>query len=210
MTLAQTRPDQAHSGQPHTASDGPAAARRAMIDSQLRTSGINDAFVLARMGAVPREDHVPAAARGVAYVDRAIALDGGGHIAAPVFYGAMLREARPGVDDQVLIVDGGSGYLPALVAPLAASAKVVTPEEARGALRGKFSLILVDGAVELFPETLAKRLAEDGRVVTGLVEKGVTRLAIGRMAAGGIGWWRLVEMGIPVLAGFEAPKRWSF
>ena len=36
-----------------------AAARKAMLDSQLRTSGVNDAFVLERMGAVPREDFVP-------------------------------------------------------------------------------------------------------------------------------------------------------
>ncbi|WP_374407277.1 protein-L-isoaspartate O-methyltransferase [Pelagerythrobacter sp.] len=205
MTLAETP----------TAPDGTpaiehAAARRAMIDSQLRTSGVSDTFVLERMRTVPREDHVPPSARGVAYMDRAIALDGGGYIAAPVFYGALLREARPGPDDSVLMVDGGSGYLPALLAPLAGSVKVVTPEEATGSLRGKFSLILVDGAVEVFPDTLAKRLADNARVVTGLIENGVTRLAIGRPAGDGIGWWRLAEMGIPRLPGFDAPKRWSF
>ena len=35
-------------------------ARRAMIDSQLRTSGVNEEYVLARMFAVPREDFLPA------------------------------------------------------------------------------------------------------------------------------------------------------
>ena len=41
------------------------AARRAMIDSQLRVSGINDERVLAAFGAVAREDHVPAAAHAL-------------------------------------------------------------------------------------------------------------------------------------------------
>ena len=41
---------------------GQAAARKAMLDSQLRTSGINAAYALARMGEVAREDFVPAAA----------------------------------------------------------------------------------------------------------------------------------------------------
>jgi protein-L-isoaspartate(D-aspartate) O-methyltransferase len=46
--------------------------------------------------------------------------------------------------------------------------------------------------------------------VTGLVERGVTRLAIGRKAAGAVALLPLAEMGIPVLAEFAAPKRWSF
>jgi protein-L-isoaspartate(D-aspartate) O-methyltransferase len=39
------------------------AARRAMIDSQLRTSGVNEPWVLARFAAVPRENFVPGGAR---------------------------------------------------------------------------------------------------------------------------------------------------
>lgn len=205
MTLAETRTVQTSAPQADFA-----AARRAMIDSQLRTSGINDAGVLQRMAAVAREAHVPDGARGVAYMDRGIAFDDGRHIAAPVFYGMALQEARPEPSDEVLVVDGGSGYLPALVEPLVKSIKAIAPEQALGSLRGTFSLILIDGAVEQFPETLTRRLAEDGRVVAGLIEDGVTRLAAGRPAGGGIGWLRLAEIGIPRLRQFDAPKRWSF
>jgi len=205
MTLAETRTLQTSAPRADFA-----AARRAMIDSQLRTSGINDAGVLQRMAAVAREAHVPEGARGVAYMDRGIAFDDGGHIAAPVFYGMTLQEARPEPSDEVLVVDGGSGYLPALVEPLVKSVKAITPEQAHGSLRGTFSLILIDGAVEQFPDTLTRRLAEDGRVVAGLIEDGVTRLAAGRPAGGAIGWLRLAEMGIPRLRQFDTPKRWSF
>ena len=44
------------------------AARRAMIDSQLRTSGVNEPWVLAAFARVPREDFVPVAARDAAYI----------------------------------------------------------------------------------------------------------------------------------------------
>ena len=42
-----------------------AAARKAMLDSQLRTSGVNEPFVLERMGAVAREEFVPESMRSV-------------------------------------------------------------------------------------------------------------------------------------------------
>ena len=105
-------------------------ARRSMIDSQLRTSGVNEDFVLARMAAVPREDFVPAGSRGVAYIDRAIPLDNGRRIAAPLFYGMVLAEAQPSLDDTVLVVDAGSGYLAELIKPLVASVDSITADEA--------------------------------------------------------------------------------
>lgn len=187
------------------------AARRAMIDSQLRTSGVNEPWVLARMAAVPREDFVPAGARDIAYIDRAIPLAGGAMLAAPLVHARMLAEARPTAADRVLVVDGGSGYLAALLEGLAGSVKVVTPADAAGgAAKGEYTLVLIDGAIEHFPLTLAKRVTDDGRVVTGLAEGAVTRLAIGRKAAGAIALLPLSEMGIPRLTAFDKPKAWAF
>lgn len=201
MTLTETRP----------APLDFAAARRAMIDSQLRTSGVNDPRVLERMAAVAREDHVPEALRTVAYVDRALALGDGRRIAAPLFYGMVLAEAQVRADDRVLVVDGGSGYLAALAAPLAATVDVLDPAGALGKGKGSaYSLVLVDGAIEHVPATLARRMAEGGRIVTGLVERGVTRLATGRKAATGVALLPLAELGIPRLAEFDRPVGWSF
>ena len=188
-----------------------AAARRAMIDSQLRTSGVNEPFVLERMGALAREDFVPQAARGIAYMDRAVPLGDGRFLAAPVVHGRMLAEARPTAADRALVVDGGSGYLPELLRPLVGQLEVVAPEAAAtSAKRGDFSLLLIDGAVEQVPGSLARRLADDGRVVTGLVRDGVTRLAVGRKAAGEVALLPLAEIGMPVLHAFDRPKSWVF
>ena len=189
-----------------------AAARRSMIDSQLRPSGVNDLVVLQRMGSVPREDFVPEGARAYAYMDRAVPLGDGAALAAPVVHGLMLSEARPQPSDRVLIVDAGSGYLAALVEPLVSELETISPEDAAKSSRkaGAFTLLLVDGAVEALPASLVKRLGDDARVVTGLVRNGVTRLAIGRKAGGGVALQPLAEVGIPRLDAFDTEKGWSF
>jgi protein-L-isoaspartate(D-aspartate) O-methyltransferase len=126
-----------------------AAARRAMVDSQLRTSGVNARFVLERMLIVPREDFVPENARGTAYMDRAIRLENGGFLPAPVFHGMLLEEASPRVEDKVVVVDGGSGYLTELVRPLVAEVETITAEAAaKGDVQtGYATLLLIDGAI---------------------------------------------------------------
>jgi protein-L-isoaspartate(D-aspartate) O-methyltransferase len=164
------------------------------------------------MAEVTRERFVPESARGFAYIDRAIALGGGRQLAAPVVHGMMLQEARPAPADKALLVDGGSGYLAELLRPMVGTLEVVTPDEAVAASRkgGEFTLLVIDGAVEQLPDALARRLADDGRVVAGVVTSGITRLAVGRKAAGAVALLPLAEIGIPVLPEFAAPKGWSF
>lgn len=187
-------------------------ARKAMIDSQLRTSGVNEPFVLTRMSSLAREDFVPEAARSIAYIDRAIPLGEGRFLAAPLVHGMMLAEARPGPDDSVLVVEGGSGYLAELLRPMVGNIETVSADEADGGRKSRktYSLILVDGAIEQLPDSLARRLEENGRIVTGLVLRGVTRLAVGRKIAGSVTMQPLAEIGIPVLHAFDRPKEWSF
>lgn len=183
-----------------------------MIDSQLRTSGVNAEPVLRRMADVAREDFVPESARGFAYIDRAIALGGGRHLAAPVVHGMMLQEARPGPGDKALLVDGGSGYLAELLRPLVGSLEVLSPAEAIAGSRkgGDITLLVIDGAIGQLPDELGCRLADGARAVAGVVEDGITRLAIGRKAGDTVALLPLAELGIPVLPEFAVPKGWSF
>ncbi len=187
------------------------AARKAMIDSQLRTSGVNDPQILAAMARVPREDFVPAASKASAYVDRAVALGNGQYLAAPLVHGRMLSEAAPTQDDAVLLVGDAKGYLAALLAPLTGSLDTVTPADAHKKQRkSAYTLIIIDGAIEELPQALTAQLEEGGRLVTGLVLRSVTRLAVGRKVAGEVALLPLAEIGIPALADFAAPHRWSF
>jgi protein-L-isoaspartate(D-aspartate) O-methyltransferase len=192
--------------------DSPTAvARRAMIDSQLRTSGVNEEYVLARMLAVPREDFLPEDKAALAYIDRAVSLGAAGHLAAPLFYGKLLLEAAPAREDRVLVVEGGTGYLAQLLRPLVAEVVTVSAADAAaGTVSGEYSLIVVDGAIEQLPEALVACLAEDGRIVSGLILRQVTRLAAGRKVAGKVVLQPFEDLGIPVLHAFDVPKGWSF
>ena len=187
-------------------------ARRAMIDSQLRTSGVTEPFVIARMGLVPREEFVPEGQRAGAYADRAVRLPDGGFLPAPVFHGMLLAEAHPTKEDHVIVVDAGSGYLPALVEPMVATMTVASAADAVAGKPGteNASLLLIDGAIEELPEALVKALAPDARVVSGLFDRGVTRLAAGRKAGGGVALVPLAEVGVPRLAAFDRETGWTF
>jgi len=201
MTLVDNRP----------AAPDFAAARKAMIDSQLRVSEVNDPTVLERMNTVPREDFVPDSARAIAYVDRAVPLGGGRFLAAPLVQGRLLEEAAPTVADKALLVDGGSGYMTELLRPLVGSLEALSPADALAPGKaGDFTLLVIEGAIEALPDALAGRLAENARVVTGLLSRGITRLAVGRKIAGEVALMPLAEIGMPVLPEFAVPKGWSF
>ncbi len=203
MTVVEERANAAEPG----ADAG--TARRAMIDSQLRVSGINDAAILAAFLAVPREDFVPEARRAVAYADRAVALGDGAVLSPALTYGQMLIAAEPTSADSVLVIGNPGGYLAALAAKLADK---VTLMAASGdwAKAGEHALVLVDGAIEELPTALADVVAADGRIVTGVVERGVTRLALGRKVAGQLVLSVLSEADFAPLAAFIARPKWSF
>jgi len=197
----------------HYAPEGAEAgsARRAMIDSQLRTCGVNEPWVLSALACVAREDYVPAESRAAAYIDRAVPLGDGRALPAPLFHGKLLGAAEPRNSDKVLVVTAGSDYLAAVIARLTGNVDKIDAAALGGGLPGTgYSLIVIDGAAGEVPAVLADALAADGRIVTGLVDKGISRLAIGRKVAGTVSYLPLADLGIPAIAELAAPKHWSF
>jgi protein-L-isoaspartate(D-aspartate) O-methyltransferase len=195
----------------HYAANGAEAgsARRAMIESQLRTSGVNAPAVLSAMAAVAREDHVPAGQRAAAYIDRAVPLGNGRFLAAPLFAGKVLTAAEPVSADKALVVTAGSHYLAEVARGLVGSLDTVDAAEVSKGVAGGYSLILIDGAAGEVPQALADALAEGGRIVTGLVDRGVSRLAIGRKIGGAVSFLSLDDLGIPAIPDFAVAKGWS-
>lgn len=191
------------------AEPGAEAARRAMVDSQLRVSGINDTDILAAFMAVPREDFVPEARRAVAYADRAVVLGDGAVLSPALTYGQMLIAAQPVTGDSVLVIGAPGGYLAALAAKLCAE---VTLCAATGdwAASGMHTLVLIDGAIEVVPHALVGAVAAEGRLVTGLIERGVTRLALGRKIGDTLALTALAEADFAALPTFAARPQWSF
>lgn len=201
--------------------------RAAMVESQLRTSDVDDQRVIAAMARVPREDFVPTERRAMTYVDRPIPLGQGRALNPPLITGRLLKEAQVEAGDKVLLVGAATGYSAALLKALGADVTAVEEEggpqtQAAGVtlVRGPLSagapagapydLLFVDGAVEEVPATLVQQLADGARVVTGIVERGVTRLCSGRVVAGVLGLASLADMEMVVLPGFAAPERFRF
>lgn len=208
--------------------------RRAMVASQLRTTAVNDVRVIEAMGAVERERFVPASRRALAYVDTPVPLGDGRALNPPMVVGRLLTEANVVPTDKALVVGAATGYAAALLARLAASVVAVEgdaalvaemrtalagvanvtvvegPAAAGAADAGPYDLILIDGAVEQIPDALVAQLAPGGRIAAPVIDDGVTRLTIARVAGGAVSFQRVADAEAAVLPGFERPRTFSF
>ena len=206
-----------------------AAARLAMVESQLRPQGVTDRAVLDAMGAVPRERFVPEGMRPLAYADRAVPLGDGRFLSAPGVLGQLLTQMMPQQGQRALVVGAATGYSAAVLAhiglevvaiesssDLAEQARDAGVEVAVAALDGghnksaPYDQILIDGAVEHLPETIIDQLADGGRLGAGLVDRGITRLIVGRKAGIAFGFLSVGDAGVPVLPGFARPAAFTF
>ena len=204
-------------------------ARRAMVDSQLRPEAVTDRGVLAAMAAVERERFVPESAKALAYFDRPLPLTKDRAMMPPAALGRLLSELAPRAGERALVVGSGTGYSAALLQAigleavalesdeaLAASAREAGIETVSGALAdgwkgsAPYDIILLDGAVEEIPATLIKQLAAGGRLAGAIVDRGVTRLVVGRAAGGSLGLRTLADADVDILPGFERPRAFTF
>src|SRR4051812_31920870 len=95
-----------------------AAARLAMVESQLRPQGVTDRAVLDAMGEIARERFVPGEMRPLAYADRAVPLGDGRFLAAPGVLGQLLTQMAPEPGQRALVVGAGTGYSAAVLAQM--------------------------------------------------------------------------------------------
>jgi protein-L-isoaspartate(D-aspartate) O-methyltransferase len=206
-----------------------AAARAAMVENQLRPQGVTDPAVLEAMSQIRREAFLPSHTRPLAYVDRAVAIGDGRFLAAPAVLGQLLTQMMPERGQHALVVGSGTGYSAAVLArvglevtavesdpALVAAARELKVKVVEGPLeRGwaddaPYDQILIDGAVERIPDAIVEQLADGGRLGAAIVERGITRLVIGRKVRGGFGTLSIGDAGVPALPGFSRPKAFIF
>ena len=185
-----------------------AAARRAMIDSQLRPQGVSDPAVLAAMAAVPREQFVPEAVRPLAYMDRPLDLGEGKAMMPPAALARLIMELEPRAGERALVVGLGNAYAAKVLEALGLS--VDTADDHHSAGKAIYDIVLIDGAVEDVPAGLVARLGANGRLGTAVADNGVTRLAIGKVSNGILGLRRFADAQVPVLSAFARPRVFTF
>lgn len=210
------------------------AMRQAMVASQLRTNAVNDPRVVAAMGKVPRERFLPEEQAEFAYRDTAPPLGRARYLNVPMATGRLLTEAYLEAEDRALLIGAATGYTAAVLAEIVAHVVAVESDAAlagfaRGALGGAakvelvegpmeagsaagapYDVLVIDGAVEFVPDALLEQVRPGGRVVTGLVDRNVIRLASGRRSAGGFGLATFADIDCVVLPGFAKPRRFTF
>jgi protein-L-isoaspartate(D-aspartate) O-methyltransferase len=168
-----------------------AAARRMMVDGQVRTADVTTPELIAAMLAVPRETFVPQALTALAYADSDIALGAGRALIKPMVLAKLIQAALVGPDAHVLDVACGTGYSSAVLSRIAGSV-VALEEDSALARRAKdalaavgaiavevvtgplaagwpaaapYDVILLNGATEIVPHALGRQLKPNGRLV---------------------------------------------
>jgi protein-L-isoaspartate(D-aspartate) O-methyltransferase len=165
------------------------AARRQMVDQQIRTWEVLDPRVLDALAEVPREAFVPKSYRELAFADSELPIGSGQSMLAPKIQGRILQALGLTPADSALEIGTGSGYLCACLSLLCASTHSIDihPEltaaatanlrevprarvrlETRDAFDsaplGQFDVIAVTGSLPVYDARFERSLRVGGRL----------------------------------------------
>lgn len=213
------------------------AARRNMVECQLRTNRVTDASILSAMGSVPREQFVPAEVAEIAYVDEDLPVGHHRHLMEPMVLGRLLQSAGPTATEVALCVGGGTGYSAAILSLMTRAVFSLDCESAVTALAtGKFAelgydnavavegellrgwpdeapydLVLFDGAVAEIPQAIFDQLADNGRLMAVFSQEGRPgRATLMNKRGGNMSHRDLFNANIPRLPEFEVKASFVF
>lgn len=217
-----------------------ARARRTMVDTQIRANDVTDPRIIEAMMVVPREDFAPPARRALAYIDEDLPVAEAApgrparYLIEPMVLAKMLQAADIEPDSAVLDVGPATGYSTAVIARLAGRVAAVEEDEfladaARAALAGcgnvtlvrgplaqgapaaaPFDVILLEGAVEVVPDSLTAQLKDGGRLIAVVGTGRAAKCLIHTRRGGEVSARPAFDAAIPPLPGFSAPRGFVF
>jgi protein-L-isoaspartate(D-aspartate) O-methyltransferase len=212
------------------------AARRNMVESQIRTNKVTHAALLDALSTVPRERFLPPDRAFAAYVDDDVMVAPGRYLMEPMVFARLVQLADPAAGDRVLLVGAGAGYGAAVLARLVASVTALESDPALAA-QGKpalaaltagnvtqatgplaqgwpgkapYDLILIEGAVEEVPPALFSQLADGGRIVAVVKTEGVGRATLFIDRKKVISHRPAFDAAVPLLAEFRRQRGFVF
>lgn len=211
-----------------------AAARRNMVDGQVRTADVTDLRILAALQEVPRERFVPAASAGIAYLDIDLPVGEGRRLLKPMVFAKLLQAAEFAGTDLVLDIGCATGYSAAVIARIAGQVVALEqdPALARAATAalaaepnvtvasvaltegwppgGPYDVIFLEGAVEEVPQALFRQLKDGGRLLCVLGAGPGARAMVYRRSGNDIGALRVFDAAAALLPGFVKPREFAF
>lgn len=208
--------------------------RHRMVDSQIRTADVTKFPVLDGFLTVPREEFVPADWVETAYADANIPLAPGRVILQARTLSKMLDALDIRPDELVLDIGSGLGYSAAVISRIAEAvvaveeltdlgdsaaalsrigadsvAQVSGPLAAGAPQHGPYDVIVIEGGIEVLPQTIADQLKDGGRIAALFVEGELGTVRIGYKTGGTISWRHAFNASAPVLPGFAATPVFS-
>jgi protein-L-isoaspartate(D-aspartate) O-methyltransferase len=212
------------------------AARRMMVDCQVRTSDVTDLRLIGAMLMVPRERFAPKMAAELAYLDADLPVEAERRLMKPMVLAKLLQAAEIKEANHVLIVGCATGYSPAVTARLAGS--VVALEQDPGLAQlakdnlqalgtqnvtvvtgplvggwpagAPYDVILLDGAVEEVPKTLLRQLKGDGRLLGVVGRAPLSKAMLFRSTGEDASSRPIFDATAPILPGFVKPPAFVF
>ena len=213
-----------------------AAARRLMVDGQVRTADVSNATLLDAMMTIPRERFLPPAQAPLAYADIDVPIANNRVLLKPMVLAKLIQAAGVRDTDHVLDVACGTGYSSAVLARLAGSV-IALEEDAELARQAKealastraervtlalgpltagwptaapYDVILINGAIEVISPALAHQLKPDGRLACVYGRPPAGKAMIYRMIEGRPVGPPAFDAAAPLLPDFVAPPAFVF
>lgn len=215
-----------------------AAARRHMVDGQVRTADVTDLRIISAMLEVARERFVPPRAAGLAYLDLGLNLKDAGaparFLLKPMVLAKLIQAADVPPDGKVLVIGCATGYSAAVLALIAGQVVALEQDDklaptaqatlaqqpnitvARGPLvegwanAAPYDAILIDGAVEELPPALARQLKDGGRLVCVLGGSPGACAMLYRNSGGELSGRAIFDAAANVLPGFAKQPVFAF
>ncbi len=199
-----------------------------MVDTQVRPSDVTKFPIIDAMLSVPREAFVPSSMREAAYIGENLDIGGGRVLLEPRTLAKMLDVLDIKPTEVILDIAPGLGYSTAVLAHMAEfvigveddesraeeaqsilseqgidNAAIISGALAEGAAKsGPYDVIILQGAVEVLPDSLLAQLKDGGRIVSIFAEGDLGVVRIGYKMDQRINWRMAFNAGAPVLTGF--------
>jgi len=216
-----------------------AAARRMMVDGQVRTADVTDPRLIAAMLELPRERFFPGEKAALAYLDTDVTVSEPGlpvrRLLKPMVLSKLIQAAEIGENHRVLDVGCATGYSTALLSRLAgfvigleedeilakqasealsacgiSNATIVAGKLARGyPADAPYDAILLQGSTEIVPTSLLDQLKDGGRLAC-VLGQGPGKATIYRMIGGEVSGRPVFDAAASALPGFVQPASFVF
>jgi protein-L-isoaspartate(D-aspartate) O-methyltransferase len=182
------------------------AARLTMVESQVRTSDVTDLHVQDAMRIAPRETLVPADKQGMAYAEAEIEYAPGLYLLRARASGKMLQALKPRPGEAALAI--AAPYCALVMREIGCAVDEIAADAVPA--KGKYQVIVAEGAVGEVPAAWIAALAEGGRMAVILRQGPMGKVWLFGRTGGGVSSHEVFDAAAPFLPGFEPKAQFAF